>query len=316
VQPSSNRDLRHSQNCLHSNVLIDRLLDASSIRTGDLVMDLGAGTGIISHRLASRGCRVIAVETDPDLVTTLRRKFASNPEVRVCQTDILRMRLPREPYKVFANIPFDMTAHIFHHLTRAPLPPDDAYLVVQREAYQRFAGEPITTLVAVLLFPWFETSLVHQFRRTDFVPAPRVDVVMLRLRKRGPPLVALEHTQLFRDFVIHTFTTRNATVLQVLSQLIGRRRARRLLGQLGVNAREPSRVPPSLWLRLFHAVLAGAPHELSLRVAHAEHRLRAQQRRLRKLHRTRWSRLRPPPRLTPYRSYACVPFVSDYRSGV
>jgi hypothetical protein len=81
---SSNRDLHYSQNRLHSNALVDRLLDVSSVRSGDLVMDLGAGTGIISHRLASRGCRVIAVETDTHLVTTLRRKFASNPQVRVC----------------------------------------------------------------------------------------------------------------------------------------------------------------------------------------------------------------------------------------
>ena len=75
--------------------------------------------------------------------------------------------------------------------------------------------------------------------------------------------MAPEHTQPFRDFVIHTFTTRNATVPQVPSKLIGRRSARSLLGQVDVNPIAPSRMPPFLWLGLFHAVLARAPQELS-----------------------------------------------------
>jgi 16S rRNA A1518/A1519 N6-dimethyltransferase RsmA/KsgA/DIM1 with predicted DNA glycosylase/AP lyase activity len=49
---------------------VDRLLTASSIRTGDLVFDLGAGSGLIAERLARRGCAVIAVEKDPGLAHT------------------------------------------------------------------------------------------------------------------------------------------------------------------------------------------------------------------------------------------------------
>jgi protein-L-isoaspartate O-methyltransferase len=49
----------HSQNFLRSAVLVDRLLDASSVQPGELVLDLGAGTGLISSRLALRGCDVV-----------------------------------------------------------------------------------------------------------------------------------------------------------------------------------------------------------------------------------------------------------------
>src|SRR5215510_1463281 len=80
-------------------------------------------------------------------------------------------------------------AAIVSRLTAASNPPRDAYLVVQREAAERFVGKPRPTLVAALLMPWFEASIVHRFRATDFAPAPRVDVVMLRLHKRGPPFV-------------------------------------------------------------------------------------------------------------------------------
>ncbi len=92
---------------------------------------------------------------------------------------------------MFASIPFNITTAIVTRLTTASCPPDDTYLVVQREAANKFLGKPRESLYAVLLKPWFELDIVHLFRRSDFVPTPHVDVVMLRLRKRGPFIVSL-----------------------------------------------------------------------------------------------------------------------------
>ena len=284
-----------SQNFFRSAALVDALLDKSSIQRGDLVLDLGAGTGLISERLARRGCRVLAVENDPALAAHLEERFASSETVRVMHADTLEVQLPRQPYKVFSNIPFDATAAIVSRLTHAAWAPEDAYLVVQREAAERFVGQPRATLVSVLLAPWFVATRVHHFRRTDFTPAPHVDVVMLRLQKRGPPLVAEEHAQVFRDFVTSAFTHRNTSVIGSLVRLIGARRARRVAAHVGLAEIVPSSLPPERWVEVFQAVLACAAHDLDWRVAGAEWRLRAQQRRLHKLHRTRARRLRPPP---------------------
>src|SRR5690242_14005940 len=124
----------HSQNRLTSGALVDRLLAASSIRAGDLVCDFGAGSGVISAQLARRECDVIAVEMDAALAELLRLRFAHTPNVHVVECNALEVRTPPRPYKVFSNIPFDMTAGIIVRLTRLSRPPDDAYLVVQREA--------------------------------------------------------------------------------------------------------------------------------------------------------------------------------------
>jgi protein-L-isoaspartate O-methyltransferase len=79
MQPAHYRPLSISQNFLHRHALVDRLLDASSIRAGDLVFDLGAGRGLITDRLAQRGCRVVAVEKDLELDTRLHARFDSAP---------------------------------------------------------------------------------------------------------------------------------------------------------------------------------------------------------------------------------------------
>jgi 23S rRNA (adenine-N6)-dimethyltransferase len=285
----------HSQNFFRSPDLVDWLLDRSSIQRGDLVLDLGAGTGLIADRLARRGCRVLAVENDPTLTCYLDERFADITTVRVVHADTLEVQLPHQPYKVFSNIPFDASAAIVGRLTGAAWSPEDAYLVMQREAAERFIGQPRATLVSVLLAPWFAGTQVHQFRRTDFTPAPHVEVVMLRLHKRGPPLVSVEHAQVFRDFVISAFTRRNTSVSGSLVRLIGARRARRVAAHVGLAEIVPSRLPPERWVEVFQAVLACAAHDLDWRVAGAEWRLRSQQRRLHKIHRTRARRLRPPP---------------------
>src|SRR5437868_3853700 len=109
---------KYSQNFFRSATLVERLLDASTIRQGDLVLDLGAGTGVISTRLARRGCEVLAVEKDARLAQQLRAELAETRGVRVLHSDILHVHLPRRAYKVFSNIPFDATSAIVNHLTR------------------------------------------------------------------------------------------------------------------------------------------------------------------------------------------------------
>lgn len=278
----------HSQNFLHSWRLVDRLIDASSVCDRDDVVEIGPGRGIITERLARRCRRLVAVEKDRSLVGELRQHFACCPQVDIRDGDFLDFVLPRNPYKVFASIPFNITAAIVGKLTSGLSPPDDAYLVVQREAALRFIGSPRETLASVLLKPWFEPALVHTFRRTDFDPIPAVDVVMLRLRKRGPPHLDHRRGQVYRDFVVHCFTSRQPTLAATLDRLLDRRsRQKALQGVESLGHSSPSDVCFADWHTLFERVLeeVGAPG--LDRIQGSESRLRLQQATLEKTHRTR-----------------------------
>jgi 23S rRNA (adenine-N6)-dimethyltransferase len=303
MQPVSSRSLSLSQNFLTSRAVVDRLLTASSIGTGDLVLDLGAGSGIIAERLAQRGCDVVAVEKDPDLAHLLSVRFAHEPLVRVYRDDARDMTLPHRPYKVFANIPFDATAAIVDRLTHARCPPEDAYLVMQREAAMRFVGRPWGTLIATLLRPWFEPAIVHHFRHADFAPAPHVEVVLLRLHKRGPPLVQIADAQLYRDFVVSMFTAHQRSVVESLGRLVGSLRARRVAAHAGLDSlATPSEIAFECWLEVFNTLNSSSALHTRGTLTGAERRLIRQQRRLHKVHRTsaggRATRPTPSPLLT------------------
>jgi 23S rRNA (adenine-N6)-dimethyltransferase len=240
-----------TQNYLYRSSKVDRVVRAADIRTDDVVLDLGAGHGELTAHLAGRCRRVIAVELDPRLAARLRLRFAGAPNVSVREDDALATRLPREPYKVVANIPFGITARLIRRLTSAKYPPADAYLAVQREAAERVLGWPSETLFGMLTKPWFEASIMHRFRRTDFRPIPRVDVVFLRLRKRGPPLVSAAEADFYRNLVTFSFMAAKPTVEAALAPLVGHRRLR-LLG-LAPHA-TPSNVPVETWIALTRAL--------------------------------------------------------------
>lgn len=285
--PTQQIPLRYSQNFLRNAVLVERLIAGSGIAPEDLVLEIGPGRGIITAALAPRCRRLIAVERDPVLASHLRQYFAGDRRVAVHEADFLRFPLPRVPYKVFANIPFSATAAIVGRLTAPEGAPDDMHLVVQREAAQRFVGSPSGTLAGLLLMPRFEPAIAHRFARTDFDPAPRVEVVLLRLRKRGPPLLTPGDERRYRDLAVHAFTAWRPTLYDALEPLCGRRCCRALWETLGLpRAARPSAVPFDRWLALFRGLTESASPGLWQTVAGAEMRLRRQQAGVEKRHRT------------------------------
>jgi 23S rRNA (adenine-N6)-dimethyltransferase len=280
-------NLWRTQNFLRRTTAIERLIARSALSPSDVVYDIGAGAGALTALLARRVGRVVAIEKDEALCRQLRRRFAAWPNVIVRSADFMEYHLPRSPYKVVANPPFDLTAAIVTKLTGAAMPPDDAFLALQAEAAERYCGRPRETLASLLLGPFFDATIVHRFRRDDFVPAPGVDVVMLRLRKRGPPLVEHHRRRLYRDFVVTGFTAWRPWIGAALERRLGARVAHRLLAAVEVDRdRRPSDVPFAVWVRLFE-LFSHLPPALHHRVAGAGDRLARQQRRLQKRHRTR-----------------------------
>lgn len=305
------QSLIHSQNFLREGRLVGRLLDRAGIGCRDLVYEIGPGAGAITEQLARRCRSVVAIEKDPQLACMLRRRFAGAENVTIRAGDFLDAALPAKPYKVFASIPFNATAAIIAKLTSAPHPPEDSYLVVQAEAAQRFTGRPLQTLQALLLGPWFEASVAHRFRRTDFTPVPGVDVVLLRLRKRGPPLIAREDAQLFGDFTVFCFTARRSSADITLESLLGRQRFGCVVRELGLQpGMRPAAIGFAQWLELFRWFRVRADARAMQAVLGSERRLKRQQAHLQKVHRTR-ARERQQGRAPPVGLVTTVPTADD-----
>lgn len=278
---------------MHRKDVLRRLLDRTSISPPDLVVDVGAGEGQLTAELRRRGLDVVAYEIDQELVERLRNRFAHDPNVVVRDGDFLSARLPANPFKVFANLPFNVTADTINKLTAKNSVLTDAYLLVQMEAAERFAGIGAggTTLVSLLLKPRWRVEILRAVPVRAFHPIPQVQVCFMRIARRQVLLVAPEEEALYRDFAVHGFSGRAPSVGAVCSNIFTSRQFARLAHDHGFGSdATPTQLGSHQWLSIFdffrHNV-APAKRDLIRGSARA---LDGQQRRLRKDHRTRSER--------------------------
>jgi 23S rRNA (adenine-N6)-dimethyltransferase len=247
---------QYSQNRLRRR-LLRRLLARSSIDKGDLVYDIGAGDGVITLELVERGARVIAIEKDKNLYSKLNRKIGNSTHVKVRNADFLAELLPHHTvYKVFANIPFMCTSSIIRKLFFCPNPPVDSYLVLQREAAERFAGTYRECLLSLLLKPRFGFSIIYTFRPDDFFPVPGVEIVLLRIEKRRQALVYPQHKDRYREFISYGLRCGKRTIKIALKGLFSYTQ----FGRLSRDLDFPPKVTPTelsfrQWLGLFNFLM-------------------------------------------------------------
>ncbi|HEY1707316.1 MAG TPA: rRNA adenine N(6)-methyltransferase family protein [Rhizomicrobium sp.] len=190
-----------AQNFFRSAAAARTVLQHARLDSSDRVYDLGAGSGMLTHEIAKTGAQVIAVECDPNLVRKLRSRFA-HARIEVLEMDIACVAF-RVPYKIVANIPFNRTARVMRRLFFEDAPPEEALLVLQREAAEKYALT--RRQVSLLLQPWFEADIVHRFAAHDFVPAPSVETVLLRIERRPTPLLAEHERPAWQAFVRYAF---------------------------------------------------------------------------------------------------------------
>lgn len=149
----------------------------------DLVLDLGAGSGAVTARLAAAGARVVAVERDPVLLRRLSARFADAANVTVVAADLRDVPLPNRPFRVVANPPFGCTTAL---LTRLLAEPGgmltDAYLVLQHGAAVGLV-HPHRALTRRWAARW-RFDIVRRLPAACFVPPPAVDAAIVVIGPR------------------------------------------------------------------------------------------------------------------------------------
>lgn len=286
------RSVRYSQNFLKNPRLVEQLVAKSSLGADDVVLDIGAGSGSITSVLAKRSKKVLAYEADERLAAKLAADFKDTLNVKIIRGDFLAQELPKDPYKVFANIPFNKTSDMARKLLDTGNPPADSYLIIQREAALKIMGSKgHESLVSILRKPWFDLSLAFRFQPSDFVPTPRVNIVLLHVTHRSKPLVTNYARPLYLDLVAYVFNHANPNILPSLQKLFPGKAFATVDTAFGSKVTtKPSQFAITDWLTLLDLFMKN-PNQQSRRLVRGAYaKLQRESETIEKHHRTRVSK--------------------------
>jgi len=224
------------------------------------VYEVGPGEGIITRELAKVAAKVIAIEKDVELANHLKAMFKDFRNVEVHEADFLKYDIKEAEYKIFSNIPFNITSEIMRKILYTRNPPIDSYLVMQEEAANKFYGHPYETEFSVLVKPWFDIIIVRKFRRTDFIPVPAVDVVLLNVRKREKPLVPSDNSMDYKRFVKHGYEAWKKSLRKAYENVFTYEQWKRMARELDFPMdATPTQITYEQWIGLFERFLKIVP---------------------------------------------------------
>jgi 16S rRNA (adenine1518-N6/adenine1519-N6)-dimethyltransferase len=250
---------RLGQHFLTDPRLLDRIVDGLDPGPDDVVIEIGAGRGALTDRLAHRVSRVIAIEKDDALAEALgagrgARGQTSAGSVTVVTGDALqldwrellapehdrpRSPLPAARFKLVGNIPYYITTPLIQKALSPPAPKVIVFLV-QKEVADRLGAAPGSKVYGALSAGVQATARVERLfvvRAGAFRPPPKVDSAVVRLTPLPQPLVGPTDQHQWRRFLAGLFSRRRKQLGTNLRALTGREKevVQAMLGELGLD---------------------------------------------------------------------------------
>ncbi len=165
--------------------IAERIADAGNLSKTDTVLEIVPGTGMLTRALLERAGKVVAVEADGELVTELKKTFASeimNGSLTLVHDDIRKF----DPsmlgtYSLIANIPYYITGEIIRMFLTAEAKPSSMTLLVQKEVAERVARAKKESLLSLSVKVYGTPKYQFTVPRGAFRPAPNVDSAVLTI---------------------------------------------------------------------------------------------------------------------------------------
>jgi 23S rRNA (adenine-N6)-dimethyltransferase len=258
VAGRTDRDRRRrelSQNYLRSPEAARQFLRAVRLDPDGLCVEVGAGEGILTTRLAAMCREVVAYEVDPELAGRLQDRLRGRDNVRLVMRDFLAARPPSRPFQVVGNAPFSLTSPIVDWCLRASRM-RTATLITQLEyARKRTGGYGRWSLLTCTTWPQMSWELRGRLPRTLFRPVPRVDAGILHLERRAEPLVSPGRQHAYRLLVQAGFSGVGGSVQASLRRSYPADKVARACAAAGVDRRAVvAFVSPDQWVQIFTAL--------------------------------------------------------------
>jgi 16S rRNA (adenine1518-N6/adenine1519-N6)-dimethyltransferase len=247
---------RFGQHFLLDKDVRDKLVDLAKISRDDTVLEIGAGLGFVTAKLASKGNHVIAIEKDRTLSKDLRRKFSSNRNVEVVEGDALKFPFPAGA-KIVASPPYNISSQLTLRILSSQF--KIACLLLQEDFVRRLTasnGSRDYGRITVMLQSKAEAKYIKKVPRESFYPRPKVDSALATISPISSS-IDIQDPRIFEELVRNLFTQRRRKLRGVLSRYLQAKYAPQknaILAEAGQTDKRVYELSPSEFITLSNSI--------------------------------------------------------------
>jgi 16S rRNA (adenine1518-N6/adenine1519-N6)-dimethyltransferase len=236
----------HPKKRLGQHFLIDdnvcrKIIDICRLQHSDTVVEVGAGLGALTTKLAPFVKKLIAIEIDPDLCKILQERLSQYRNTQVLCRDFLKYDLSslKRKVKVIGNLPFYITAPIIERILIQDHAVQDCFISVQKEVAQRIiasAGSKQYGSFSLFVQFYAQPQILFSIKKTCFWPQPEVNTSFLRLRIRRQITLSLNDERLFFKIIRTAFNQRRKRIINSLKPFIAKDTLCSAFNRLNINS--------------------------------------------------------------------------------
>jgi 16S rRNA (adenine1518-N6/adenine1519-N6)-dimethyltransferase len=239
--------------------VLDLLLRTAQLSRDDLAVEVGAGTGSLTSRLAEQAGAVLSVEIDPAFFALVSEAIASRDKVVLLQTDILKnknelnskvllaldeltQRSGCRRLKFVANLPYAVATPVIANFLVTDLSFERMVVTVQWEIAERLTANPGSKAygaLAVLVQSLADVKLVRRLAPSVFWPRPKVDSAIVFIGPNAGKRAQVGDVHRFRNFLRDLYAHRRKNLRAALTAWPSGRRDKeevdKRLAQLGID---------------------------------------------------------------------------------
>ena len=175
------------QHFLNSDYVPKKMCDAAGVVAGDIVLEIGPGTGVLTKEILARDAKVIAIEADERAIASLEQTFPdeiARQQLTIHHHDAREIDpatfgLTAGTYKVVSNIPYYISGLLLRNVLDTSNQPTTLVFLIQKELAERIARDKKESLLSLSVKAYGAPQYITTIKRGHFTPPPKVDSAIL-----------------------------------------------------------------------------------------------------------------------------------------
>ena len=212
------------QHFLTDPSIAGRIVDSLPFQSGDTVLEIGPGTGVLTGLLLQKDIRLLPVEIDHESVVHLKQQW---PELndRIIEMDFLKMQMNEHlegSFHIIGNFPYNISSQIFFRILELRQVVPQVVCMVQQEVAKRIASPPGSKtygILSVLLQAYYQVTYLFSVKAGSFFPPPKVTSGVIRLSRNQISSLPCDE-KLFFSVVKTTFNQRRKMIRNSIKSIL------------------------------------------------------------------------------------------------